>query len=509
LTQELATAAQGDKSVLWRRVWNAGLAVLVGTVFLVLLIRTAPDPDLWGHLRFGLDILESGQLVQDDRYSYLTSGQEWINHEWLSEVSFAGAWIAGGTGGLVLLKALFGGITFGILYAHLLWLRIHPLRASMLLLFYSLGVFPYLHVVRPQIYTYLLFLLVLIVLYRAEHGSYRWLWSLPLLAALWVNLHGGLLAGLAIVGTWAVIHLVLNRRAWARVIPPLLVSLPALLINPYGYRLIVFLLTTATFPRPDIADWQPLHLIGIDGLLWCLAAAPAVAGFIYSSRPRRIPLLVIFALVALSPWFAIRNLPLFCIGSLVLAGEHIASAWERALPYKHQERHFRPVAATLPFFLAGTLIVLAVLLGFGSIEKREENYPLGAVALIQQSGITGNLAVHFDWGEYTLWHLGPRVKVSLDGRRETVYSQEIYKANGDFMAGVNDWDALIEEHPTDMALVKPSDAVYNLLHLRPDWTEVYTTKTSALFVRRDSPQAGPLQRAAKAFTPPGATGYFP
>jgi hypothetical protein len=29
----------------------------------------------------------------------------------------------------------------------------------------------------------------------------------------------------------------------------------------------------------------------------------------------------------------------------------------------------------------------------------------------------------FDWGEYAIWHLAPSVSVSMDGRRETVYSQ--------------------------------------------------------------------------------------
>ncbi len=45
-----------------------------------------------------------------------------------------------------------------------------------------------------------------------------------------------------------------------------------------------------------------------------------------------------------------------------------------------------------------------------------------AVALLKQSGAGGNMAVPFDWGEYVLWHLGPAIKVSIDGRRETLYS---------------------------------------------------------------------------------------
>jgi len=29
----------------------------------------------------------------------------------------------------------------------------------------------------------------------------------------------------------------------------------------------------------------------------------------------------------------------------------------------------------------------------------------------------------FNWGEYAIWHFGPRLRVSIDGRRETVYSE--------------------------------------------------------------------------------------
>ena len=50
---------------------------------------TIADPDLWGHVCFGLDIFGTGSIVQNDTYSYRTAGQTWINHEWLSELIFA------------------------------------------------------------------------------------------------------------------------------------------------------------------------------------------------------------------------------------------------------------------------------------------------------------------------------------------------------------------------------------------------------------------------------------
>ena len=34
------------------------------------------------------------------------------------------------------------------------------------------------------------------------------------------------------------------------------------------------------------------------------------------------------------------------------------------------------------------------------------------------------MVTFFDWGEYAIWHLQPRVRVSMDGRRETVYSEQ-------------------------------------------------------------------------------------
>ena len=42
-------------------------------------------------------------------------------------------------------------------------------------------------------------------------------------------------------------------------------------------------------------------------------------------------------------------------------------------------------------------------------------------AAAQLKGLSGNLWTSFDWGEYAIWHFGPVLRVSIDGRRETVY----------------------------------------------------------------------------------------
>src|SRR5690349_978476 len=76
-----------------RAVWV--LWVLVTLVLAPGLVVTRADPDLWGHVRFGLDILARPGLSSVDPYSF-TQDIPWVNHEWLSELFMGAAYAAGG-----------------------------------------------------------------------------------------------------------------------------------------------------------------------------------------------------------------------------------------------------------------------------------------------------------------------------------------------------------------------------------------------------------------------------
>src|SRR5215471_16427753 len=79
------------------------LTLVVLTCFLAI---TRADPDLWGHLRFGRDIVDRGWVVHSsDPYSF-TSDRPWINHEWLAEAFMWTSYRLGGVAGLVAVKAL-------------------------------------------------------------------------------------------------------------------------------------------------------------------------------------------------------------------------------------------------------------------------------------------------------------------------------------------------------------------------------------------------------------------
>jgi hypothetical protein len=110
-------------------------------------------------------------------------------------------------------------------------------------------------------------------------------------------------------------------------------------------------------------------------------------------------------------------------------------------------------------------------------------FPARAVAFLKENNIRGNIALPFDWGEYVLWHLGPGVKVSIDGRRETVYSDQAYRQSRDFERGTGDWSVLVDDANTDLILLPIGSTTARLLAGRPGWVPLYGDSFCILFAR--------------------------
>jgi hypothetical protein len=399
--------------------------------------------------------------------------------------------------GLLLLNLGIVLLTIGITFTHLSSLKIRTVRTAILLILTVIVLRPFIGTIRPQMFTYLGFAIIMSVIYKAELGKYGWLWITPPLIAVWGNLHGGFLAGLGILLIWGFTHLLHQRDAWKVIVLPLLFSGVATLINPYGSDLLLFLLRTATVARPEITDWQPLKITSLLGIIYLLVLTVSILGLVFSSKKRSFGMIIIFGILAILPIIAIRHLQLFSIGVIMISGEHVWHAWDRLRPKVERTRQISARMAGLPMFAAIIMILLYPPV-FSEIPISEDDitYPTENVSLIKQSGITGNLAIEFNWGEYVIWHLGPHVKVSMDGRRETVYSDDIYRKHLNYYYGIGDWDSLLDEHKTDIALVDRSAATYNLLNLRSDWILIHEDAASALYVPKDSPLLKQLQDAS-------------
>ncbi len=469
--------------LLWR--WSMALLALALLCFVTL--PTQADPDLWGHLRFGLDIFNAHAIPTVDPYSSTVLGATWTDHEWLAELLFALAWVAAGPPGLVALKIFLALGTAALCLTHLLRVGVSPERAWAILLMF-VALLPPFMMIRPLLFTIPGFAITLIVLYRAEQGQVRALWMLLPVYALWANLHGGFLAGLGLIAIWAMVHRALSGAL------ALAGATLATCVNPYGWHLLAFLVRTASVPRPEIIEWAPLRASSEYGIIYTVVLGLSVAGFVVSRLQKPPALTVLFAVTAILPFVATRHTPLAVVGVVVLAGPHLSNVLERLSKKSSASGPIPDWAPALPVVCAA-VIAMAAFSRPAKISLPPDTYPVSAVRVLAAAGVEGNLVHRFDWGEYLIWHLGPKVKVMMDGRRETAFPDGVYRQYLNFQDGTSDWDRLIRDFPADVALLEKESVSANLFRLKANWTKVYEDNVAVIFARSGTAVAARLAKA--------------
>lgn len=511
------------------------------------------DPDLWQHVRYGRLICTDGVFPSADDASYTAAGAPLVNHEWLSQCVLARAWDAGGAPLLYALKLLVGALalaalrdTAGTIETEILpGARIPPLVMAIGLVLTMAVMSPGM-MFRPQLATILLLAVQGALLARADlrlrrpaGGPPRVGWELavqPLLLLAWANAHGGFLVGLFQVACWA--GAVLLRciapvsprtsderptRAEAAIAAGCAAACAAVTaVNPDGAGLHAFLLRTLGL-HGEISEWEPVEILSSHFLrfkLLVLAATVSLA-LLWRARDRapgarmvadwRTPLLLVAALAAFRHQ---RHTVLFAVLACPLV---IATAeWVRL-------RLGRIAPATLP--TRG--VVLAVAAGLAAISSLQVagwvrtlardglairydrgEFPVDAMAFLRHAGISGNVAVPFEWGSFAIWHL-PGSKVFIDGRFETVYPDDVIRDYFAFRNGEHGWERLLDAWPTDVVVARRSTGVQVRLFERPDLEYVYSDPAALVFVRRSPKMAPFLERLRQvdrmAFDRPEAT----
>ena len=133
----------------------------------VLALTTHADPDLWGHIRFGQDILDTWSIPVADPYSF-TNDRPWVNHEWLAEAVMAASYQMAGSVGLVLLKIVLVATMLAILLWSLRNDRLPTVPRDFLTFLAVAAIFSRIIPVRPQLFSLVLFCGLLALLKQSE-----------------------------------------------------------------------------------------------------------------------------------------------------------------------------------------------------------------------------------------------------------------------------------------------------------------------------------------------------
>ena len=472
-------------------------ALLVASSALYFLGDHEADNDLWMHLYSGRRILAEGALPRLDDVSYTATGLPWIDHEWLSQVGLAALFAGGGSPALWLAK-----LAIALLTAALVWrmARRHARSpwvwgAVMVLTLAAMGRG---YAVRPQVVTYLGVAALLAWLDRPRVAAPGWS-TYALLAAgfgLWANAHGAVIAGVGILGLYALLGDSRHDGARGPQRAALLVcAILAVCLNPYGPALLSYIGNELRVPHP-ISEWQPLAFGDPTQrpAAVLLVALLASLGWARLLRHRRWWAALV-ALVAVMALRSQRHVPLLAL----CAAAPLADQLQGALDAAGMRTRWR-LSGTATAMVAVALLALAglQLATFGVRAWRDRGrlvfaaaeYPVGALRFAREARLSGNLALPLDWGGYALWHGAPALKVSLDGRFATVYPPAVVEDGFAFFRADGDPNAarLLDAYPTTLVLIPRGTP--SPLDGRSDWQLLYSDEVAALWGRSGEAATG-------------------
>ncbi|HEY7832091.1 MAG TPA: hypothetical protein VIG30_00885, partial [Ktedonobacterales bacterium] len=264
-------------------------ACLLGIIFVLQGRALGVDGDIGWHIALGLRTL-GGDLPRADTFSFTAYGRPLVGVEWLAEAAYAAVWRVAGLNGVVALAALLIAVTAAGLLAAVR-ARGVPLLLALPLALVAIALTSIAWEARPHLFSFALTLWWSEWLWRYWRDGRRWrLWCFPAVMALWVNLHGGFLAGLILLGT-AVAVAWLFPRAHGRAEPRALAltwlaCVVATFANPWGATWIGYY--AAFFSDPLVAahtqEWQSPDFHTLAGRLFLALLLLLVAAWIFGGR---------------------------------------------------------------------------------------------------------------------------------------------------------------------------------------------------------------------------------
>ena len=419
-----------------------------------------PDPDLWGRLAMGALLFQNGRFPYHDVFSFTVPHARWIDHEWLTGAVFYQLMAHFGEAGLLIFKYLMMLGIFACLFRlHRKVYRVSPFYAFYALLLlvdlYNIG---FVSTVRSHIFTFLFFGMSLYLLEAVRLGQKhrKVLLQLLPLGIIWGNLHGGYAMLLLLLGCYGLGEAIHHRSLIKGIYHWSILGVSFLLLglcNPYGLTYLGFLWHAWTLDRTFVIEWTPLPLGG-----WTYLPAQCLFLFIsvlillrfYFRNPEQqyrliTPTLVLGLLVAMMlkslriqvflAWASVAYLPLFLDRSLLQC--LFPERWLSSMGNLGAKQFKHTVPLLLLIFAIGQILLLQgtghllknTLLDESSKEMGALYYPVGAIEFLKRSPYYGNVYVRFGLGEFLLWSLYPRFKVSMDGRYEEVYAQSEFLEN--------------------------------------------------------------------------------
>ena len=477
--------------------------IFIITIAIILSVKgnLLGDADTGYHIRAGEFILENLRVPYHDIFSFTTPPIPWTAHEWLSEVIFAMIHRLSGLSSLVIFVSVVIAAVYSILFKFLRQSKINIIVAACIVAL-AAGASTIHWLARPHIFSLLLTLIWYIILDAYQYRKKNYLYLLPPIMLLWVNLHGGFIAGFMLLAVYTIGNVLKavfikeeKSEASARIKMLLIFSflcLLASLLNPQGYKILLFpfKLTSNKYIMDNVVEWLSPNfhtdlryeymlllmvlVFGVSLLKLNVIEAMLVMLFTHMSlfSARYIPLYAII----LSPLIAKRIDDFIGILSDRRLVKKFISISDRAVTTDSQTKGY-----LLSFFAIAVPIIM-VSMGKLDYNFDKKKLPVDAVHFIKKEKIKGNMFNNDQFGDYIIYAAWPEYKVFFDGRSD-MYGVKRMKEYGKVIRIEQGWDKVLEKYNINWIIYGANSCLTQFLLERNDWKLIYADKVANIFVR--------------------------
>lgn len=484
------------------RWYRVGMADLLFLLLLAMMLPQASrsmldDPGLGWHLRTAEIVWHEGWPTSDP-FGERSRGNGWLANQWLGETLL---WLGerwAGLNGIAVVTILVLALAYRLLYGMMLAEGLPWPIAALATLAAASGSYQA-WIARPNAFTFLFVIIVrhVCVAFHEQRLSPRALLLLPLLFALWANVHGGFVAGLVMLAATGGIeaciaglaldeaarHVARRRLAWWTLAS--IAAFFATLLNPYGFRLypwIFSLLGNSYFMNLNQEWLSPdFHEPGSLRHEWVILAFPTLLA-LSAYRPSLVALglAVLWLHLGLQsrryePMFVVVTMPMLARAIVQIAD--LRQRWHRLhLSEDLQVWLDRPTPR--PAWFASVVLALLLLLvarwgpNFGAI--RPEIVPTASLDRVLQEKRPEEILFHGpNWGGYLIWKGWPTHRVWMDDRNE-VYGQAYYEEYFAIVSTAPGWEAKLREHHVRLIAIESESILdFRLRESPQQWQEVY------------------------------------
>ena len=433
--------------------------------------------DLGWHLAAGDLIRSEGRVPDIDPWSFTAGDKHWYNLSWLWDVIESLIFQYGGFTALILVAIFLGAAIAGGLTAICLKNHASPIATCLAVIpaciLYPTFATPDIFLAAsPNIAT-----LVFCVVFYGVCLQRRHLWLAPASMLLWVNMHGGFILGIFVLGVFGAVALLKrNMDHFKLYLVTALVCVAATCVNPLGWQVYDGVFgTIGHFVQRYITEWQPYFSTVAMPQIVPTCAYILVFCILELFNRRGAPAgarILSWCFLLLGLWQR-RYLSIFFLFSTVPVALHLGVLLSK-FNREAVGQHWMTVTGILIFCFLPFLYLRSV----PAAPALPPIYPEAEVAYIQNNLSRTRLLNHWNYGGFIIFRARGEIPVFVDGRAATAYPDSLLRDYFQLITwevNAAAWEAALQKYQIDTVLwPKVHTALAEFLVGKQGWTLAYS-----------------------------------